>query len=98
AALDVILDEKLSERSLELGEYFMEELRKIDNPIIKEVRGKGLFIGLELHENARTYCEELKEKGLLCKETHENVIRFAPPLIIEKEDLDLALEKIKEVL
>jgi len=98
AALDVILDEKLSERSLELGEYFMEELRKIDNPIIKEVRGKGLFIGVELHENARPYCEELKEKGLLCKETHENVIRFAPPLIIEKEDLDLALEKIKEVL
>src|SRR5699024_388205 len=80
AALDVILDEKLSERSLELGEYFMEELRKIDKPIIKEVRGKGLFIGVELHENARPYCEELKEKGLLCKETHENVIRFAPPL------------------
>lgn len=98
AALDVIVDEKLVERSLELGEYFMDELKKIDNPIIKEVRGKGLFIGVELHENARPYCEALKEKGLLCKETHENVIRFAPPLIIEKKELDWALEKIREVL
>lgn len=98
AALDVIVDEKLVERSLELGEYFMGELKKIDNPLIKEVRGKGLFIGVELHENARPYCEALKEKGLLCKETHENVIRFAPPLIIEKKELDWALEKIREVL
>ncbi|MBO8156235.1 MAG: ornithine--oxo-acid transaminase [Bacillaceae bacterium] len=98
AALEVIEEEKLHERSLELGEYFLNELENIDNPIIKEVRGKGLFIGVELHEPARKYCEELKEKGLLCKETHENVIRFAPPLIIEKEDLDWALERIREVL
>lgn len=98
AALDVIVDEKLVERSLELGEYFMGELKKIDNPLIKEVRGKGLFIGVELHENARPYCEALKEKGLLCKETHENVIRFAPPLIIEKKELDWALERIREIL
>lgn len=98
ASLEVILEENLVERSLELGEYFMGELKKIDNPVIKEVRGKGLFIGVELHEDARPYCEDLKEKGLLCKETHETVIRFAPPLTIEKEDLDYALEKIKEVL
>ena len=98
AALDVIVEENLAERSLELGEYMMNELKKIDNPIIKEVRGKGLFIGIELTEAARPYCEQLKDKGLLCKETHENVIRFAPPLIIEKENLDWAIEQIKTVL
>ncbi|MEN2466650.1 ornithine--oxo-acid transaminase [Ornithinibacillus sp. JPR2-1] len=98
ASLEVLEDEKLAERSLELGEYMMQELRTIDNPKIKEVRGKGLFIGVELTESARPYCEALKAKGLLCKETHENVIRFAPPLVIEKEDLDWALEHIKEVL
>ncbi|HLR75525.1 MAG TPA: ornithine--oxo-acid transaminase [Virgibacillus sp.] len=98
ASLEVIEEENLVERSHELGEYMMEELRKINNPIIKEVRGKGLFIGVELTESARPYCEALKEKGLLCKETHETVIRFAPPLIIEKDDLTWALEKIKEVL
>ncbi len=98
AALDVIVDEKLAERSNELGEYMMAELRKIDNPIIKEVRGKGLFIGMELTETAREYCEELMKEGLLCKETHDYVIRFAPPLIISQEDLDWAIDKIKKVL
>jgi ornithine--oxo-acid transaminase len=98
AALEVLEEEKLAERSLELGEYMMSELRSIDNPIIKEVRGKGLFIGVELTESARPYCEALKEKGLLCKETHENVIRFAPPLVIERNDLDWAIGHIKEVL
>ena len=98
AALDVIVDEKLPERSNELGNYFQEELKKINNPIIKEVRGKGLFIGMELTELARPYCEKLMEKGLLCKETHDYVIRFAPPLIIEKEEIDWALERIREVL
>src|SRR5690606_20875973 len=98
ASLEVLEDEKLADRSLELGNYMMQELRSIDNPKIKEVRGKGLFIGVELTESARPYCEALKEKGLLCKETHENVIRFAPPLIISKEDLDWALGHIKEVL
>ena len=93
AALDVIVDEDLPGRSLELGEYFKSELQKINHPSIKEVRGKGLFIGIELTENARPYCEALKEKGLLCKETHDTVIRFAPPLIISKEELDFALEK-----
>ena len=98
AALDVIVDEKLPERSEELGIYVREELAKIDSPIIKDIRGKGLFIGVELTELARPYCEELMELGLLCKETHDYVIRLAPPLIIEKEDLDWALEKIKHVL
>lgn len=98
AALEVIEEEKLVERSLELGNYLMDQLRKMNNPLIKEVRGKGLFIGVELNESARKYCEQLKEEGLLCKETHETVIRFAPPLVIEKKDLDWALEKIYRVL
>ncbi|WP_414051135.1 ornithine--oxo-acid transaminase [Macrococcus animalis] len=97
AALDVLVDEKLADRSLELGEYFQSKLKEIDNPIIKDVRGKGLFIGVELTENARPYCEQLKELGLLCKETHDTVIRFAPPLIISQEDLDWAIEKVKSV-
>ncbi|MCF6409263.1 ornithine--oxo-acid transaminase [Pseudalkalibacillus salsuginis] len=98
ASLEVLEEEKLVERSLELGNYFQEELKKINNPKIKEVRGRGLFIGVELTEEARPYCEQLKEKGLLCKETHDTVIRFAPPLVIEKKDLEWAIGKIKEVL
>jgi len=98
AAIDVIKEEKLTERSLELGNYAMEELKKIKNPIIKEIRGKGLFIGIELTKPARAYCEKLKELGLLCKETHEYTIRLAPPLVITKEELDWAIQKIKEVL
>ncbi len=98
ASLEVIEEEKLAERSLELGEYFLNQLKTINNPKIKEIRGKGLFIGVELTEAARPYCEQLKEAGLLCKETHETVIRFAPPLIITKEEIDWAFEKIKHVL
>ncbi|MGP4106636.1 ornithine--oxo-acid transaminase [Virgibacillus sp. L01] len=98
ASLEVLEEEKLADRSLELGNYMMDELKTIDNPVIKEVRGKGLFIGVELNEVARPYCEALKERGLLCKETHENVIRFAPPLIIEKDDLKWAVNHIKDVL
>jgi ornithine--oxo-acid transaminase len=98
AALDVLVDEKLAHRSLELGEYFVSKLKEINNPIIKDVRGRGLFIGVELTESARKYCEQLKELGLLCKETHETVIRFAPPLVISKEELDWAIERIKKVL
>jgi ornithine--oxo-acid transaminase len=98
AALDVLIDEKLSDKSLELGQYFVSKLKEIHNPRIKEVRGRGLFIGVELTEPARKYCEELKEKGLLCKETHDTVIRFAPPLIITRDELDWAIERIKEVL
>ena len=97
AALDVLIDEKLADRSLELGNYFMDALRDINHPSIKEVRGRGLFIGMELTEAARPYCEELKELGLLCKETHDTVIRFAPPLIITKEELDWSIEKIKKI-
>jgi len=98
AALDVMENEQLAQRSLELGNYFQEKLKKIDNPLIKEVRGKGLFIGVELTESARPYCEKLKEEGLLCKETHDTVIRFAPPLVISREDLDWAIAKIVSVL
>lgn len=98
AALNVIEEENLVERSLKMGQHLADQLRTIDNPKIKEVRGKGLFIGVELTEPARSYCEKLKEKGLLCKETHENVIRFAPPLVISQEDLDWAIQQIKSVL
>ena len=87
----------LQNNSLELGNYFMDELKKIEHPSIKEVRGRGLFIGVELTEDARPYCEELKELWLLCKETHDTVIRFAPPLVITKEEFDWAFERIKKV-
>lgn len=98
ASLEVLEEEKLSERSLELGIYFKEKLQEIENPIINEVRGKGLFIGLELTESARPFCEKLMESGLLCKETHDTVIRFAPPLVISQEELDWAIAKIQSVL
>lgn len=97
ASLNVLCEEKLAERSLELGQYFMDELKKINNDVIKEIRGRGLFIGMELNSQARPYCEKLMGYGLLCKETHDTVIRFAPPLVISKEELDWALDKIREV-
>ena len=97
AALNVLIDEKLAERSAELGQYFKEQLSQIQSPIIKEVRGRGLFIGMELTTAARPYCEVLMEKGLLCKETHDTVIRFAPPLIIKKEELQWAITQIRDV-
>jgi ornithine--oxo-acid transaminase len=101
AALKVIRDEHLSERSRELGEYFMEQLAEIPSPHVKEVRGKGLLIGVELKPEAggaRRFCEAMQEKGILAKETHENVIRFAPPLVIDKETIDWALPSIRDVL
>ncbi|WP_134699269.1 ornithine--oxo-acid transaminase [Ammoniphilus sp. YIM 78166] len=98
AAMDVLNDEELVDRSNELGQYFLDQLKTIHNPMIHEVRGRGLFIGVELKVPARPFCEELKEKGLLCKETHETTIRFAPPLVISKEDLDWAIDQIKQVL
>jgi ornithine--oxo-acid transaminase len=98
AALDVLVDEGLTERSRELGQYFIDKLKEIENPLIQEIRGRGLFIGLELKTAARPYCEKLKELGLLCKETHETTIRFAPPLVISKEELDWAIDRIKQVL
>lgn len=98
ASLKVIRDEKLAERSDELGSYFLHKLKGIHNPHIIDVRGRGLFIGLELSVSARPYCEKLMEAGLLCKETHDNIIRFAPPLVITKEELDWAYERIDSVL
>ncbi len=96
-ALEVIEEENLIQRSFELGEYFMSKLRAINNPHIKLVRGRGLWIGLVLDTKARPYCEMLKEEGILCKETHETIIRFAPPLVITKEEIDWAIEKIEKV-
>jgi ornithine--oxo-acid transaminase len=98
AALRVLIDEKLPERSAELGGYFLEKLRTLRSPDLKEVRGRGLWIGIELHSPARPYCEALKEEGLLCKETHDRVIRIAPPLVITREEIDWAFERIKKVI
>ncbi|GMA62415.1 ornithine--oxo-acid transaminase [Alicyclobacillus fastidiosus] len=98
ASMDVIVDGKLADRSRELGEFFIEQLRDIKNPHIVDVRGRGLFIGLELDGPARPYCEALMAEGLLCKETHDNVIRFAPPLVIKEQELDDALARIRKVL
>lgn len=101
ASLRVIREEKLSERSAKLGEYFIEQLSEIPSPHVKEVRGKGLLIGVELKPEAggaRRFCEALKAKGILAKETHDNVIRFAPPLVIDKETIDWALPTIRETL
>ena len=98
AALEVIVKERLPQRSYRLGTWFTNELRKIDSPIIKEVRGKGLLIGVELKKKARKYCERLMKLGILAKETHEMVVRFAPPLVIKKKELQWALARIKKVL
>jgi ornithine--oxo-acid transaminase len=101
AALRVIREEKLAERSQKLGEYFMEQLSEIPSPHVKEVRGKGLLIGVELKPEAggaRRFCEALKTRGILAKETHDHVIRFAPPLVIDKETIDWALPSIRDVL
>jgi len=101
ASLRVIREEKLAERAEELGTYFIEQLTEIPSPHVKEVRGKGLLIGVELKpeaRGARRFCEALMERGILAKETHEHVIRFAPPLVIEKETIDWALPHIREVL
>ncbi|MDH3422800.1 MAG: ornithine--oxo-acid transaminase [Gemmatimonadota bacterium] len=101
ASLRVVLDEKLSERSAELGAWFMQKLREIDSPHVREVRGKGLMIGVVIKDSsgpARPFCEALDEKGVLAKETHHQVIRFAPPLTITQEELEFALEQATEVL
>ncbi|RMD90791.1 MAG: ornithine--oxo-acid transaminase [Calditrichaeota bacterium] len=98
AALDVITEEGLIENADNLGRYFLQKLQSLQSPHIVDVRGKGLFIGVELDTKARPYCEALKEEGILCKETHENVIRFAPPLVITKDQIDWAFERIKKVV
>ncbi len=96
-AMQVIQDEMLPQRSAELGEWFLGELRKLHHPAIKQVRGRGLLAGIELTQPARSFCEALKERGVLCKETHATVIRLAPPLVIEREDLVWALEQLRAV-
>jgi ornithine--oxo-acid transaminase len=101
AALSVLIEEDLVQNSANLGNYFIEQLEEIPSPHVKEVRGKGLLIGVELKESAggaRRFCEVLQDRGILCKETHDNVIRFAPPLIIDKETLDWAIPIIRDVL
>ena len=98
AALRVIVEEELSERSAELGAYFLGLLETLRSPQIKDVRGRGLWIGIELSTNARPYCEALKDEGILCKETHDHVIRIAPPLIIAREEIDWAFERIRRVI
>jgi len=98
AALQVLVDEQLVQRSAALGAYFLDGLRGMASPVVKEVRGRGLWIGLELTVAARPYCERLKDEGILCKETHDTVIRLAPPLVITREEIDWALERIARVL
>ena len=98
AALEVLVEEEMPRRSRELGEYFKGRLLRIESPHVKEVRGRGLFIGVVLNTKARRFCEALQERGILCKETHDTVIRFAPPLIIQKEEIDWAISQIEPVL
>jgi ornithine--oxo-acid transaminase len=98
AALDVLTEENLLERSTRLGELFLKKLQSIQDPHIKEARGRGLLIGLEMDVKARPYCEALKAEGVLCKETHDYVIRFAPPLTVSEEDLNWAFERVETVI
>lgn len=100
-AIDVLLNENMVQRSAELGKYFMDQLKAMNSDIIELIRGKGLFIGVVLKKSAgkaRMYTTQLKNKGILCKETHDWIIRFAPPLVIKKEEIDYAMEQIREVL
>jgi ornithine--oxo-acid transaminase len=100
-ALNILVEDDLSAKSAELGAYMLAALRDINSPLITEVRGSGLFIGAEIDPalgSARTICERLMERGLLCKETHETVVRFAPPLTISKAEIDWAMEQIRNVV
>jgi ornithine--oxo-acid transaminase len=100
-AIRVIAEENLVSRSAEMGEYFMAGLRAIVSQHVQEVRGRGLLIGVEIRQSsgpARPFCERLRDLGILCKETHEQVIRFAPPLVIAREEIDWALERVRQVL
>lgn len=101
AALDVLVDERLPERAAEMGELLMRELRGLDSPHVREVRGHGLLVGVELHAEAgpaRPYCERLMDLGVLCKDTHHQVIRFAPPLVITEAEVRWALTRVADVL
>lgn len=100
-ALRVLVEEGMIENAETMGDYFLKQLKEISNPLVKEIRGRGLMIGVEFFAEAggaRQYCEKLKERGLLCKETHDNIIRFAPPLIITKDTVDWAVERIQAVI
>lgn len=100
-ALNILVDERLSERSAEMGDYLITGLHKIDSPLVREIRGRGLFVGVEIDPSlgtARAVCEALMQRGLLSKETHETVVRLAPPLVIDKQEIDWALQQIREVL
>jgi ornithine--oxo-acid transaminase len=100
-ALKVLVEEHLVENANVQGEYLIGRLKRIESDHIKEVRGRGLLVGVELQPEsggARRFCEALKNEGLLCKETHESVIRFAPPLVIQRQDIDWAMERIEKVL
>jgi ornithine--oxo-acid transaminase len=98
AALRVIVDERLVERSAELGDYFMAELKRRHLPDVREIRGRGLWIGVEMNGPARPYCEALMGEGMLCKETHDRVIRLAPPLVITRDEIDWAVGRLEAVL
>ncbi len=100
-ALKVLTEEGMIENAARMGKYFQQKLAGIKSPYVREIRGKGLMIGVELHHDAggaRPFCEKLMTKGLLCKETHEHVIRFAPPLVITEQEIDWAIDRIKQVL
>jgi ornithine--oxo-acid transaminase len=97
-ALRVLIEEEMVRNSSLLGRYFLDRLLTIHSPHVKEIRGKGLWIGIELDSPARPYCEALKGEGLLCKETHDRVIRIAPPLTIVSEEIDWAFDRIREVI
>jgi ornithine--oxo-acid transaminase len=100
-AVKVLVEEGMIENSAAMGAYLKEALQGIDSPYIKEIRGKGLFIGIELTPDsggARRFCEALQERGLLCKDTHGYVIRLAPPLVIQRDEIEWALERLEEVL
>ncbi|MDX2495477.1 MAG: ornithine--oxo-acid transaminase [Desulfuromusa sp.] len=100
-ALQVLFEEKMIENSYQQGKYFLDELKKISHPHIKEVRGRGLMLAIEFHPEvggARAYCNKLKESGILAKDTHENIVRFAPPLVIKRDEVDMILAAINKVL
>jgi ornithine--oxo-acid transaminase len=101
ASLDVILDEHLAENAREVGAYFVQKLKALASPAICEIRTRGLMIGVQINREygkARDFCLKLMDEGLLCKDTHENTIRFTPPLIITKQDIDEIMPKISKVL
>jgi len=97
-ALRVLIEEKMVERSAELGAYFLDRLRTLRSRDLHEVRGRGLWIGIEMNSPARPYCEALKQEGILCKETHDRVIRIAPPLVITRDEIDWAFDRIRKVI